>query len=84
MKRFCSIPPAPPSSASISIAGRNLALISGYSGIDPEVNASGREGNSGSATGTTQQAIDDNFLDGTEAFGLPIPRQFVFTLRTSF
>jgi hypothetical protein len=67
--------------ASITVAGRNIALFSGYSGIDPEVNAIGRRGNAGSAGALT---IDDNFLDGTEAFGLPIPRQFVFTLRTSF
>ena len=67
--------------ASITVAGRNLALFSGYSGIDPETNAIGRGGDTGSVTGTS---LDDNFLDGVEAFGLPIPRQFVFTLRTGF
>ncbi|MEK7726795.1 MAG: SusC/RagA family TonB-linked outer membrane protein [candidate division KSB1 bacterium] len=69
------------SNASISVAARNLLLISGYSGIDPELNAIGRGGSSGSVSG---ESIDDLFLDGTEAFGLPIPRQFVFTIRTSF
>ncbi|MCI0690729.1 SusC/RagA family TonB-linked outer membrane protein [candidate division KSB1 bacterium] len=69
------------SNASITVAGRNVALFSGYSGIDPEVNAIGRKGDTGSAGAFN---INDNFLDGTEAFGLPIPRQFVFTLRTSF
>jgi TonB-linked SusC/RagA family outer membrane protein len=69
------------SSASISVSGRNIALFSGYSGIDPETNAIGRKGSSGSAGGSN---LDDNFLDGTEAFGLPIPRQFVFVLRTGF
>jgi len=64
--------------ASITVAGRNLALISGYSGLDPEVNAIGRGGVS------TGAPIDPNFLIGTEAFGLPIPRQFLFTLRTGF
>ncbi len=67
--------------ASISVAGRNLALFSGYTGIDPELNAVGRKGDTGSAGASN---INDNFLDGTEAFGLPIPRQFVFTLRTGF
>jgi hypothetical protein len=61
--------------ASITLAGRNLVLISGYSGIDPEVNAIGRG---------TGGGLDTNFLTGTEAFGLPIPRQFVFTVRTGF
>jgi hypothetical protein len=63
------------SNASLTVAGRNLALISGYSGIDPETNAIGRG---------TGGGLDTNFLTGTEAFGLPIPRQFVFTLRTGF
>ena len=63
------------SSASITFAGRNIALFSGYTGIDPETNALGRG---------TGGGLDTNFLDGTEAFGLPIPRQFVFTLRTGF
>lgn len=67
--------------ASITLAARNLLLISGYSGLDPELNAIGRGGSSGSVSG---ENIDDLFLDGTEAFGLPIPRQFVFTIRTSF
>ncbi|MDZ7363013.1 MAG: SusC/RagA family TonB-linked outer membrane protein [candidate division KSB1 bacterium] len=62
-------------SASITLAGRNLALFTGYSGIDPETNAIGRG---------TGGGLDTNFLTGTEAFGLPIPRQVVFTLRTGF
>jgi len=69
------------STASVSIAARNLLLLSGYSGIDPELNAIGRGGDSGSVSG---ENINDLFLDGTEAFGLPIPRQYVFTIRTSF
>jgi len=64
--------------ASITVAGRNLALFSGYSGVDPEINAIGRGGVSTGAT------IDPFFLTGTEAFGLAIPRQIVFTLRTGF
>ena len=63
------------SNASLTVAGRNLVLISGYSGVDPETNAIGRG---------TGGGLDTNFLTGTEAFGLPIPRQFVFTLRTGF
>ena len=68
-------------SATITISGRNIALWTKYTGIDPELNAIGREGSSGPMPGVN---INDNFLDGVEAFGFPIPRQFLFSLRVGF
>ncbi|MFH5885401.1 SusC/RagA family TonB-linked outer membrane protein [Halalkalibaculum sp. DA3122] len=56
---------------SLSISGRNLALWSKYPGIDPEVNAIGRGG------GTD---LENNFLLGTDAWNMPIPREIIFTL----
>ncbi len=61
--------------ATVSVAGRNLVLFSGYSGVDPETNAIGRRSGGGT---------DNSFLDGVEAFGFPIPRQFVFSLKVGF
>lgn len=61
--------------ATISFAGRNLALFTGYSGIDPELNAIGRSSGGGT---------DANFLDGVEAFGFPIPRTFTFSIKAGF
>ena len=61
--------------ASLTFSGRNLALFTGYSGIDPETNAIGRSSGGG---------VNANFLDGVEAFGFPIPRQFVASLRVGF
>ena len=62
-------------SFSVTLAGRNLFVWTKYSGMDPEVNAIGR-----GAGGT----IDQNFLDNTDAFGLPIPRRFVLTVNYGF
>ena len=61
---------------SLTVAGRNLALISGYGGVDPELNAVGRGG------GATN--LENQFLDGVEAFGFPIPRRFEFRMRLGF
>ena len=61
--------------ATVSIAGRNLFIITGYSGIDQEMNARGR---------TSTGGRDNNFLDGVDAFGFPIPRQFIFRVRAGF
>jgi len=64
---------------SFTFSGRNLALISGYGGLDPEINAIGRGGGDGD-----DAQLDNNFLDGVEAFGLPLPRRFIFTVRAGF
>lgn len=59
----------------LSLAGRNLALWTAYSGVDPELNAIGRGG------GTS---LENNFLDGVEAFGFPVPRRVSFQMRLGF
>jgi hypothetical protein len=53
----------------LTIAGRNLALFTGYSGIDPESDTFG---------------FDANLQTGIDTFGLPTPRQFIFSLRAGF
>lgn len=62
-------------SLTFTVAGRNLALWTKYDGVDPELNAVGRGGGS---------SLDNNFLDGVEAFGWAIPRRVVFTMRLGF
>ena len=59
----------------ISLTGRNLIKWDGYSGIDQEMNAISRCGGSGAAT------RDCNFLDGVDAFGLPLPRRYTFAIQ---
>ncbi|MGH8548383.1 MAG: TonB-dependent receptor domain-containing protein, partial [Methylococcales bacterium] len=59
-------------SASITFAGRNMALWTDYSGIDPETNVYSFGGG-----GT----FGNNFGLGIEAFGVPLSRQYVFTLK---
>jgi hypothetical protein len=61
---------------SLTMAGRNLFIITPYSGIDPELNAVGRGG------GDTQLA--NNFLSGVEAFGFPLQRELSFKVRLQF
>lgn len=56
---------------SLSVSGRNLALWTKYKGVDPEVNEIGRGGGS---------SLDNNFLLGTDAWNMPLPRRFIFTL----
>ena len=60
---------------SLTLAGRNLALWTQYSGVDPELNAIGRSGGN---------ALENNFLEGVEAFGFPIPRRVSFRARLTF
>ncbi len=59
-------------SASIGVSGRNIALFTGYSGVDPELQFVGRGGGS---------SLDQNFGQGVAAFGWPIPRQVLFNLK---
>ncbi len=59
-------------SASIGVSGRNLALFTSYSGVDPELQFVGRGGGS---------TLDQNFGQGIAAFGWPIPRQVMFTVK---
>ncbi|SMO52583.1 SusC/RagA family TonB-linked outer membrane protein [Fodinibius sediminis] len=56
---------------SVTASGRNLWLWSKYPGVDPEVNAIGRDGGS---------ALENNFLLGTDAWNMPLPRRITLTL----
>jgi TonB-linked SusC/RagA family outer membrane protein len=58
--------------ASVSFAGRNIMLWTDYTGTDPETNVYSAGGG-----GT----FGNNFGLGIDAFGVPISRQYVFTLR---
>ena len=60
------------SNGSLGVSGRNIALFTRYSGVDPEMNFVGR--GSGSD-------LDRNFGQGVAAFGWPIPRQIILTLK---
>ena len=59
----------------ISLTGRNLVKWDGYTGIDQEMNATARCGGNGAAS------RDCNFLDGVDAFGLPIPRRYTLAIQ---
>jgi TonB-linked SusC/RagA family outer membrane protein len=61
---------------SLTVSGRNLWLATRYKGVDPEVNAIGRGG------GDTPLA--ENFLMGTDAWNLPLQRQFNVQLQVRF
>jgi len=59
----------------LNLTGRNLAMFTGYTGIDPEVNQVGRGGGS---------ALDNNYLDSVDAWGLPIPTRYTISVRFGF
>lgn len=61
---------------SITAAARNLRLWTRFSGIDPETNAIGRL--------SAGSSLDNNFLTGVEAFGIPLPRRYTFKLNFGF
>ena len=62
-------------SASIGLSGRNIALFTSYTGVDPEINYVGR------GSGST---LDQNYGQGIAAFGWPIPTQVLVTLKVGF
>ncbi|MEQ9422925.1 MAG: SusC/RagA family TonB-linked outer membrane protein [Cyclobacteriaceae bacterium] len=62
--------------ASFTVAGRNIAIWTKYSGVDPEINVFGRGG--------SNVAADQNFGQGIDAFGWAIPSQLMFTLKAGF
>lgn len=64
---------------SLTAAGRNLALWTPYTGIDPETNQFGRGGADPDLGG-----VDQNFGQGIDAFGFALPRRFTFTVRLGF
>lgn len=57
---------------SVTLAGRNLWLATRYSGPDPEVNAIGRSGGDNN--------LENNFLLGTDAWNLPLPRRLALSV----
>ncbi len=63
--------------ATITFGGRNVKLwmLGDYRGIDPEINPSAN---------CTGGGVNCNFLTGTEAFGVPIPRRFALSARLGF
>ena len=61
--------------ASVGVSGRNIAIFTGYTGVDPELNFAGRGGSSG---------VDQNFGTGIAAFGWPLPTQVLLTLKFGF
>ena len=63
-------------SMAFNVSGRNLALLTGYTGIDPEMNNIAR-GNGGSN-------FENNFQDSIDAWGFPLPRRFTFSVRLGF
>jgi TonB-linked SusC/RagA family outer membrane protein len=62
-------------SLAVTLAGRNLWVWTKYTGVDPEVNAISPFGSS---------TIENNFLQATDAFGLPIPRRVALTINYGF
>jgi TonB-linked SusC/RagA family outer membrane protein len=62
----------------ITLSGRNLKMWTGYTGIDQEMNALSRCGGGGEAS------RDCNFLDGVDAFGLPLPRRYTLAVAFGF
>jgi hypothetical protein len=61
--------------ASLGLSGRNIAIFTGYTGVDPRINFVGR------GSGST---LDQNFGQGIAAFGWPVPRQAIITLKVGF
>ncbi len=66
---------------SVTLSGRNLALwvTDDYTGLDPELNNSGRCAGAGQST-----TVDCNFLMGQEAWRVPIPRRFTLSVSAGF
>lgn len=60
----------------LTLAGRNLALFTGYSGVDPEVNVI-----SGRNPGVTEE---NNYLIGIEGWNFAIPRRFTLSANVGF
>lgn len=63
-------------SLAITFAGRNLAIMTSYPGADPEMNALGR--------GVSGSELVNNFQEGINAWGLPMPRRFSLSARVGF
>lgn len=60
----------------ITLSGRNLGILTRYPGADPEMNALGR-------SASTNNLVN-NFQEGINAWGLPIPRRVSLSVRAGF
>ncbi|MGQ0646084.1 MAG: SusC/RagA family TonB-linked outer membrane protein [Gemmatimonadaceae bacterium] len=60
---------------SLTLSGRNLALWTKYSGVDPEIAYSGREPGGG---------LQANFNEASDSFGMPVPRRFSLLVNLGF
>jgi hypothetical protein len=58
-----------------NLSARNLVLWTGYTGIDPEMNTIGRGGG---------DALSNNYLDGVDGWGLPLPVRWTLSVRFGF
>ena len=63
----------------ITATGRNLLLWTGYYGVDPQANNTGRGGGSGGLGG-----LESNFLLNVDMYGLPQQRRFAIGFRAGF
>ncbi|MGI8510764.1 MAG: SusC/RagA family TonB-linked outer membrane protein [Gemmatimonadaceae bacterium] len=61
--------------ASITLGARNLKLWTKYKGVDPEVNQQGISNAGG---------VDANFIQGIDAFALPLQRRYSLQIRLSY
>jgi TonB-linked SusC/RagA family outer membrane protein len=59
------------SNVSFNLSARNPFLWTGYSGIDPEMNATAGRGSD----------LSSKFLDSVDAWSLPLPRRVAFSVR---
>lgn len=65
----------------VTVAARNLKLWTGYKGVDPEVN---QQGVTNSVGLSNQAALDANFVDGVDAYVLPLQRRFSVNVKLGF
>ncbi|CAA9325896.1 MAG: hypothetical protein AVDCRST_MAG40-1691 [uncultured Gemmatimonadaceae bacterium] len=63
----------------ITVAVRNLALFTKYSGVDPESNQAGRGGNTGAGA-----TVNQNFAEAVDVFGMPLQRRFSLAVRLGY
>lgn len=61
----------------LTVAGRNIGLWTGYSGVDPELNVVGGR----DPSGITEE---NNFLTGVEGWGFAMPRRITLSVNVGF
>lgn len=63
-------------SMAVTVAGRNLGIITKFPGTDPEMNALSR--------GAGGSSLAESFQEGINAWGLPMPRRYQLSVRMGF